>query len=83
MNKTKGYWLLSNALSTTFSIYITIHKDYQVHTSPNPPLMCGKLDAKLEILYGKMALKMINVLEHFLVFAMTFNVIVAHNMCVL
>jgi hypothetical protein len=45
--------------------------------------MCGKLDVKLEILYGKMALKVVNVLEHFLAFAMTFNVVVAHNMCVL
>jgi hypothetical protein len=38
--------------------------------------MCGKLDVKLEILYGKMALKVVNVLEHFLAFAMTFNVVV-------
>jgi hypothetical protein len=43
--------------------------------------MCGKLDVELEILYGRMALKMINVLEHFLAFAMTFNVVFAHNMC--
>ncbi len=82
LNKTKGYWLLSDVLSTTFSICIRIHKDYQVHTSLNPPLMCGKLDVELEILYGRMALIVINVLEHFLAFTMTFNVVVAHNMCV-
>jgi hypothetical protein len=45
--------------------------------------MCGKLDVELKILYGRMALKVINVLEHFLAFTMTFNVVVAHNMCVL
>jgi len=60
-----------------------MQKDYQVHTSLNPPLMSGKLDVELEILYGKMTLKVINVLEHFLVFAMTFNVVVTHNMCAL
>jgi len=35
----------------------------------------------LEILHGRMALKVIDVLEPFLSFAMTFNVVVAHNMC--
>ncbi len=83
LNKTRWYWLLSDVLSTTFSICIRMHKDYQVHTSLNPPLICGKLDVELEILYGKMAFKVINVLEHFLAFAMTFNVVFAHNMCAL
>jgi hypothetical protein len=45
--------------------------------------MCGKFEAKLEIMYGKMALKVINVLKPLMAFAMTFNVTVTHNMCVL
>jgi len=43
--------------------------------------MCGEFEVELEILYGKMALEMINKLEFFLAFLMTFNVIVTHNMC--
>jgi hypothetical protein len=42
--------------------------------------MCESLTQSL---YGIMALKVIDVLEHFLPFAMTFNVVVAHNMCTL
>jgi hypothetical protein len=43
--------------------------------------MCGEFDTKLEILCGKMVLEVINVLEPFLAFVMTFNVVAAHNMC--
>jgi hypothetical protein len=45
--------------------------------------MCGEFDTKLEILYGKMVLEVINVLELFLAFVMTFNVVATHNMCAL
>ncbi len=65
------------------SICTRILKDCQVHTSLNPPLMCGKLDVEVEVLYGRMVFKVINVLEHFLAFAMIFNVVVVHNMCVI
>jgi hypothetical protein len=44
--------------------------------------MCGKFEVKLEILYSKMALEVINVLEPFLAFVVTFNVVATHNMCV-
>jgi hypothetical protein len=64
-------------------ICIRIHKDCQVHTSLNPPLMCGKLDVEVKVLYGRMAFQVINVFEHFLAFAMTCNVVVVHNMCVI
>jgi hypothetical protein len=44
--------------------------------------MCGEFEVELEILYGKMALEMINVLEPFLAFVVIFNVVATHNMCV-
>jgi hypothetical protein len=44
-----------------------MHKDYRAHTSLNPPLMCGKFDAKLKLPCGKMVLEVINVLGPFLV----------------
>jgi len=44
--------------------------------------VCGEVDTKLEILYGSMALEVINVLESFLAFTMTFHA-TTHNMCVL
>jgi hypothetical protein len=43
--------------------------------------MCGEFDAKLEILYGKIMLEVINVLETFLAFIVTSNVATTHNMC--
>ncbi len=66
-----------------FSIYNKMYREYQAHASLNLPLMCGEFEAKLEILYGRMALEVINVLEPFMAFAMTFNVIATHNMCAL
>ncbi len=60
-----------------------MHKEYQACASLNLPLMCEKFEAKLEILYGKMALEMINVLEPFLAFVVTSNANATNNMCVL
>jgi hypothetical protein len=45
--------------------------------------MCGEFDTKLEILYGRIMLEVINVLEPFLDFTMTSNVATTHNMCTL
>jgi hypothetical protein len=60
-----------------------MHREYPVRASLNLPLMCGKFEAKLEILYGRMAFEVINVLKPFMAFVMTFNVIAIHNICVL
>jgi hypothetical protein len=43
--------------------------------------MCGEFEVELKNLYGKMALEVINVLEPFLAFVVTFNVVATHNMC--
>jgi hypothetical protein len=45
--------------------------------------MCGEFDTKLEILYSRMVLEVNNVLEPFLAFVTTFNVVFEHNMCAL
>jgi hypothetical protein len=81
LNQTKRYWILSNALFSAFSICSKMHKEYQIRASLNSPLMCGKFDAKLEILYDRMTLDVINVLEPFLAFVVTFNGAATHNMC--
>ncbi len=60
-----------------------MHKEYQACASLNLPLMCEKFEAELEILYGKMALEVINVLEPFLAVVVTFNADATNNMCVL
>jgi hypothetical protein len=83
LNQTKRYWLLLDVSFAAFSICSKIHREYRVHASLNLPLMCGKFEVMLEILYGRMALEVINVLEPFMAFAMTFNVIATHNMCAL
>jgi hypothetical protein len=46
-------------------------------------MMCKVLNIKLVILYGRMAFEVINVLKFFLAFVMTFNVVIAQNMCTL
>jgi hypothetical protein len=43
--------------------------------------MCGEFEVDLEILYRIMALEVINVLELFLAFVATFNVVATHNVC--
>jgi len=58
-----------------------MHREHQAYASLNLALMCGEFEVELEILYGKMALEMINKLEFFLASLMIFNVIVTHNMC--
>ncbi len=60
-----------------------MHRKYQVCASLNLPLMCGAFEVELEILYGRMAFEVINVLEPFLAFVVTFNVVTSHNMCAL
>jgi hypothetical protein len=52
-------------LIVTTPICIRMHKDYQAHTLRNPPLICGEFDTELKLLYGKIALEVINVLEPF------------------
>jgi hypothetical protein len=52
-------------LIVTTPICIRMHKDYQAHTLRNPPLICGEFDTKLKLLYRKIALEVINVLEPF------------------
>jgi hypothetical protein len=68
-------------LFAAFSIYNKMYREYQAHASLNLPLMCGEFEAKLKILYGRMALEVINVLEPFLGFVVTFNAATAHIMC--
>ncbi len=45
--------------------------------------MSGEFEAKMDILYGRMALEVINVLEPFMAFAKTFNVFTTQNLCAL
>jgi hypothetical protein len=54
---------------------------HQVQALVNLPLACKEFDQKLEILYAKMTFQIINVLDPFLAFAITFNFGITHNMC--
>jgi hypothetical protein len=49
----------------------------------NPPLACREFDQELKIIYVKMALEIINVLDPFLAFVIIFNLTITHNMCAL
>ncbi len=72
LNQCKGYWLLSYALFTTLVIMRMMKKEYARQVILVPQLQCGEFDQKIEILYSKMAAKIINVMCLFLGFVETF-----------
>jgi hypothetical protein len=49
----------------------------------NSLLACGEFDHELKILYARMALDIINVLDLCLAFAIIFNLAATHKMCAL
>jgi hypothetical protein len=71
---------LSNALYVTISIRIKFQVEYVSRASIFPLLTCGNFDAKLEILYAKMAIESLHVLQPFLAFCIQFGVAMTHNM---
>jgi len=83
LNQTRLYWLHSNVLFATFSICTKLQVEYQVQVLVNSLLACGEFDQELEILYAKIALEVINVLDLCLAFVVTFNLVTTHNMCAL
>ncbi len=58
-------------------------KEYACWVAVVPPLQCGQIDREIEIMYGKMATEVINVLHFFLGFAETFFQDKSHNMVAL
>jgi len=47
----------------------TMKKEYACRVVVVPPLQCGQIDQEIEIMYGKMATEVINLLHLFLGFA--------------
>jgi len=74
---------LFDAFYVTIFINIKFQVEYNYRASIFPPLTCGNFDAKLEILYAKMATKSLRVLQPFLAFCVQFDVTTAHNMMAL
>ncbi len=72
-----------NAFCVAISISIKLQVECNSRVSIFPPLTCGKFDAKLEILYAKMATLFLHVLQPFLAFYVQFDAAMAHNMMVL
>lgn len=48
-----------------------------------PPLLCGKIDVELEILYVRLSVEVVKVMEAFVCFAHKFDEVHAHNMLAL
>jgi hypothetical protein len=72
-NQLHGYWILYDALNVVISINIKLQDEYRCQTKVQPLFICGKFKLELEITYMWMALEAINVLQHFLSFASTFE----------
>lgn len=62
------------------SISIKFQVEYNSRASIFPPLTCGNFDAKLEILYVKMAIESLCVFQPFLAFCIQFDIAMPHNM---
>jgi hypothetical protein len=70
-------------LFVALAIMGTMRMEYDRQTDVVPPFQCGEFDQEIDILYGRMAAKVINVLCHFLHFVESFSYERAHNMVVL
>jgi hypothetical protein len=79
LNKTRGYWLLSNALNVAITIFMKLRANYNHQVVQVPPLAYGTIDDELEILYGHMIVKKVGVLAPFLSFLESITIIGAHN----
>jgi hypothetical protein len=75
--------LLFDVLHATFSICLKLQNEYNSWVAIVPPLMCEEFDAKLEILYVRMAHEAICVLQPFLDFCDKFDASMVHNMLAL
>lgn len=73
----------SDAFYVTISISIKFQVEYVSRASIFPLLTCENFDAKLEILYAKMAIESLRVLQPFLAFCIHFGVAMTHNMTTL
>jgi hypothetical protein len=62
LNQHKKYWLLSIALFVALAIMGMMKKDHAHQTYVIPPLKCGEFDRQINILYGRMVAKVINML---------------------
>jgi len=62
LNQHKNNWLLSNTLFVVLTIMGMMRKEYAHQTFVIPPLKCGEFDRQINILYGRMVAKDINML---------------------
>jgi hypothetical protein len=73
--------LFFEVLFLAFLICTKLWDGYPTWAIVNLSLICMKFDQELEILYVRMGLEVINVLDPFLAFVITWNLITTHNMC--
>jgi hypothetical protein len=65
LNQTQEFWLLSNVLQVALTISVKLQVDVDHRTIVEPLLQCGNCDSKLEILYNRMATKVVKSLTPF------------------
>jgi hypothetical protein len=80
VNQTRGYWLLSDAIAGVLKLIVQMEAKQLAQSSTEPPLECGEFDSEFEILYGRMAGQVVDVLRLFLSFVRKFEEGSEHNM---
>ncbi len=77
LNKTRGYWLLSDTLNVAITICMKLRVNYNHQVVQVLPLAYGTIDD--EILYGHMVVEKVGVLAPFLSFLESITTIGVHN----
>ena len=80
MNQTRGFWLLSHALTSAMSISVKLQVQSSWQEFAIPLLEVGDCDFELELMYNHIAKVGVAILKPFLAFASKFNKEKAHNM---
>ena len=80
MNRTRGFWLLSDALVSTMTTYVKLRVENNKREVAVSSLEVNSFDSELEIMHGRIAKAGCVVLEPFLDFTFKFSKENAHNM---
>jgi hypothetical protein len=79
LNQGVGYWLLSNAFYSTFTLCIAMKVDVARIQTLNQLLIHGDFDSELQEFKLRMMTQIINNLSPFLAFALSYNQANVHN----
>nr|XP_024359895.1 uncharacterized protein LOC112274515 isoform X1 [Physcomitrium patens] len=82
MNRSKGYWLLSDAIAAALSLYLQLHKETINRSLPDPKLD-PHFESELEVLQVRLVQEVMSTLSLSLNFTLDYSAKHSHNMLAL